>query len=629
MYKRSYLICLLTFWCAIPLMASMVVPEEQVSISTDKDVYIAGDWVYFSILIHNQNNPVSDFVYVTLNDDHQNQVSTGFLKINSNNASGSFYLADTLSTGIYQLVAFTNNLRNYGPDEYGIKGIMVANRFDTNLKEINEKSVFETADTATHSKPAEIESFLHLNKEVFSQREAVTLDFRLPATIENAMVSVSVRKAAPIRLLEEKTPLSTTPRMTGRQYLPERSGIILQGTVNNKPTKQTVFLSCGDSANLQIAETNSDGEFRFNLKPFYFGKRISIGLQGENSTDIEINTNYYKENNGRLQLSEIVLQGTVNQKPAKKTVFLSCEDSIANLQFTETNSDGEFRFFLNPYYFGKKIAVRLQGEDPAAIQINTKYYTGNIGKPQIQVNGDLEAYLQSDLKYQSIRKSYKENYRQEQTEKQIVKSWRPEVYSRQGELVRPSDYEFLPNFRSISQELLGYYKIRERKNEVVGTLIDINQNEYAIPFIFLDGILLEHVRQIMPLNSKRIEHIVTIPNARFVGNLPIPGILDIHSTRSEIDKVQWRSPVAILNIENPMPVSSYNIPNLGKMPRHMPVFLPLLYWNPAAKINRENAHTFSFYTSDCTGTFEVIVKGFSAEGEELEYRKIFEVQSKK
>ena len=128
--------------------------------------------------------------------------------------------------------------------------------------------------------------------------------------------------------------------------------------------------------------------------------------------------------------------------------------------------------------------------------------------------------------------------------------WRPEVYSKEGEVIRPADFMYLKDFKEISRELLIHYKIREKKDDFVGSLIDINQKEYSIPYIFMDGILLEHVRQIIPLDSRKIKTIVTIPNARYLGNLNLPGVLDITTNSAEIERVQWRSPVAILHVEH-------------------------------------------------------------------------------
>lgn len=553
MIKKIYSICLMMFLGLMPLLAGTLTPVETVSLATDKDVYVAGDRVYFSIKIQSQENQLSDFVYLTVCSKDQQQIFKGCVKIDNNTASGSFFLIDTLTSGIYQLVSYTNHMRNYGPKAYAVKSILIANRFDADFRKIITESVSETVIADTKFQKDSANNFpeqVKLNKEVFSQREPVQLDIRLPDEMSGAVVSVSVRKAAPVYFPETKNQEYTNTANIG-YYLPERSGYILEGRIND----------------------------------------------------------------------------TNNAAAAKKMVFLSCEDSIANLQYARTNNDGAFRFFLNPYYFDKKIAVMVEGEDKCTIHIEPKYFDGIIGTLPMQINGDLEGYLQTDQRYLRIQRSYNEIYNLEQPALSTAKGWRPEVYSREGVIIKPSEYLYLPDFREISRELLMYYQIRERKNDFEGNLFDINKREYVVPFIFFDGMLLEHIRQIIPLDSKRIKSILTIPNARFLGDLKIPGIIDIASTSAEIDSLQWRAPIAMLNVEHPMPNSVYQVPEIDKMPRQIPAYLPLLYWNPSLLLDSGMNSTVTFYTSDCTGTFEVAIKGFSSDGEEIDFTKQFKVIS--
>ena len=51
----------------------------------------------------------------------------------------------------------------------------------------------------------------------------------------------------------------------------------------------------------------------------------------------------------------------------------------------------------------------------------------------------------------------------------------------------------------------------------------------------------------------------------------------------------------------------------------IPDFRYQLYWNPSIK---NASDSFSFYSSDVTGTFEIIVEGFTFDGKPI-YEKIF------
>jgi hypothetical protein len=678
MNKRIYSIGLMILLGVMRSLAGTYTPLEQISIATDRDVYVAGDWVYFSIKVQDQGNHISDFVYLTLSSKQQQHIFSGCVMINNNIASGSFYLTDTLTTGVYQLVSYTNHLRNYGPETFAKKSILVANRFDPDLQKITAQSVSETTDTAFQTEEGIQRARFELEE---SEKQAHIL-LGMPVALDNIDAVIDLIRASKTAD-EAKKGLMTTFNFSEEQATAILDMRLqkLTGLERNKikqeyeeVLKRIEYLrsALADEVSNQmikderkeLKENNADGRrstvenSRFKqpiqLNKEVFSQRepvkLDILLPQETSkamvsvsvrklapvtlTETKSNKEFHNPVNSCYYLPErsgFVLQGSIEPEnhasSANKMVFLSCEDSIANLQYTTTDSNGKFRFFLNPYYFGKKIFIRLKGDDKCTIHIEPQYYGGMVGSLPMHIQGDLESYLQMDQKYLSIQRSFNETYHQEQPEKTTLKNWRPAVYSREGIMVRPSDYLYLPDFLNISQELLVYYKIKEKQDDFIGTMMDVQSKEFSVPYIFLDGILLEHVKQIVSLDSKKIKSILTIPNARFMGDLTIPGILDIASTSAEIENIQWHSPIAKLEVVRPLPNSAYKLPEIDKLPRQIPAFLPLLYWNPGLAIDSGNNSSISFYTSDCTGTFEIVVKGFSSDGKEVEFRKLFEVTS--
>ncbi|MDR4987989.1 MAG: hypothetical protein RG741_04010 [Bacteroidales bacterium] len=113
-------------------------PRENVYVVTDRDLYIAGERMFFNLSVLNNNQQShfqSQYAYLALRS-HDNIVKKITLRLDDRRASGSLYLPDTLSTGMYELVAFTNWLRNRGEQAYFRKTVFIANRFDTGLKAV-------------------------------------------------------------------------------------------------------------------------------------------------------------------------------------------------------------------------------------------------------------------------------------------------------------------------------------------------------------------------------------------------------------------------------------------------------------------------------------------------------------
>jgi len=110
-------------------------PREKIFVTSDRDHYIAGERKFFHLRLFNRDDydgPQSRYAYLTLRN--QDEVIDGLtLQLIEGQASGSLYLHDTLSTGLYEVVAFTNWMRNHGEQAFFRKTIFIANRFDRDL----------------------------------------------------------------------------------------------------------------------------------------------------------------------------------------------------------------------------------------------------------------------------------------------------------------------------------------------------------------------------------------------------------------------------------------------------------------------------------------------------------------
>ena len=76
---------------------------------------------------------MSKYAYLIIRDKNSSFVSDLRLEINNQTAFGSIHLSDTLPSGIYQIVCYTNCMRNEGEKAYFYKEIIIANRFDEKM----------------------------------------------------------------------------------------------------------------------------------------------------------------------------------------------------------------------------------------------------------------------------------------------------------------------------------------------------------------------------------------------------------------------------------------------------------------------------------------------------------------
>ncbi len=104
-------------------------PQEKVYVHTDKDQYIAGQSLWFSIYAISYGTPsdISKIVYIQLISSNGNVAAQAKLQMEKGKAAGSLILPDSLRSDVYELRCFTAWMLNF--DELFIfhKSIIIQN----------------------------------------------------------------------------------------------------------------------------------------------------------------------------------------------------------------------------------------------------------------------------------------------------------------------------------------------------------------------------------------------------------------------------------------------------------------------------------------------------------------------
>jgi hypothetical protein len=105
--------------------------EEKLFVHTDKPVYLAGEIIWFKLycLDGSSHRPlhISKLAYVDVLDKDERFVLQGKIAMDSGEGRGSFYLPLSLGSGNYKLRAYTNWMKNFGPDYFYEQGVTIIN----------------------------------------------------------------------------------------------------------------------------------------------------------------------------------------------------------------------------------------------------------------------------------------------------------------------------------------------------------------------------------------------------------------------------------------------------------------------------------------------------------------------
>lgn len=526
--------------------------SEITYLQTDRTTYITGETVFYKLYVLDAKtkkcSAVSKVGYVLIRPANLNPVLKIRIKLDAGLANGSIVLPDTLASGVYQIVAFTSQLKNSNEQHLFHKEIVIANRFD---KELNYKLINSDTTENNLSRQSGAAPEITTDKQVYGQREKVKAS--LGKTNSKATVAVSVYEESPVLLPGQsivKALNELQPAPIGKQIydgsLPESSGKILRGRVIDTET----------------------------------GKTIPSAM-----------------------------------------VFLSCIDSVPNLQYTVTNSNGIFQLLLSDYYNGKELFLTIDDmpEDKHwKIEVEDEFNLSEKWRPAlIPNNGNSKEFIVKSQNIVYINKSYQLNTDLNEELIPDQKPILPWFYYCPVQTLLPSDFVPLDDFPEIAVELLPMVRINKHNGKYKVEII--NASTYLIndrgPAIFLDGVFIDDVSKIIGLGSERIKKIELVGTERVFGNLVFQGVISITSKSTEIaNTIPLSNSLRLKNTRINNSKSFVAVHPDAIQDKTTPYFKQLLYWNPDLKSTGTGSTDFEFYTSDNPGRFIIKAEGITEDG---------------
>jgi hypothetical protein len=301
------------------------------------------------------------------------------------------------------------------------------------------------------------------------------------------------------------------------------------------------------------------------------------------------------------------------------TVLLSCPDSVANLQYARTDSNGRFQMLSDEYYDDKELFFTIMDKTSAQkwkITMDDNFKLTGKWEPEWTSEKNFSSAFiakSQDLVY--INKAY---WQVEEKDVAIHGDpVRPDVYRCAATTVYPSDFETLKDFLEISTEILKSVSITKHEGKYTAHVISSIGLYYGDkkPAIFLDGVYVDDINKIINLGSERIKKIEILENERAFGDLIFYGIISITSRSNEIlSTVPAPQSLRFRNdkVESGKKFVAINPKSIGGAT--LPFFEQLLYWNPNLEVKGETPTILEFYTSDNTADFQIRVEGISEDG---------------
>lgn len=270
--------------------------SESVFLHIDRSIYIAGENLLFGFyLVNTQSNHLSDgseIGYVIVQNEKSVVIGKSQVKIENGIASGAIYLADTLKTGYYHVIAYTNYMRNMSNSNFFTSQILVANRFDLDFSDLIFKN-------QTYKQFEKMKSESNVQKTVkispsdlFLKKQAKA-NFTLNINDSNCNyidLSISVIEKTSnttnvYPFIYQNFKLGSDSNRT--VFLKEDKFTEMQGFLSDAatgkrlPHRQLILTTSDTLTNFNFAQTNQMGQFRFAISDYYADRDLYIKIKAD------------------------------------------------------------------------------------------------------------------------------------------------------------------------------------------------------------------------------------------------------------------------------------------------------------------------------------------------------------
>ncbi|HKK73930.1 MAG TPA: MG2 domain-containing protein [Saprospiraceae bacterium] len=553
----QYLFFLFLFW-APSLAAQQIMPVEQVFLHTDRQLYAAGETIWFKVFLflgdEDRLSDKSKVVYLELLNEQEVPVAQLKILLQDGQGEGSIVLPESVPNGQYRFWAYTSAMRNYSAEHFGQQLIYLVNPRQPILKNSADAKV-SWPRFRPEASQRQIPAARRLNIEMegadtpFRQRAPVTLEIQCTGPDGNPRVadlSVSVALKSPVSMtvFDPDAPVSPIWESAVGEYPLEEKGMVLRGSVMNEQSGQgapdinLLLAFPGKRAVVYSAITDSVGRFSVTLPPLFGLKQLVIQFQEK-----------------PVRPLKIILEEQFEQWPVKEVetprVLPPEWEALANATSINAQVGTAYQVFEPPARFG---------EDNPFEQVSF------FGKPH-------KTFLLDDYTRFPL----------------------PEFF-----------FEVVPEVKIRGKFGEEELSVTDPEGEII--------TRYP-PLLLVDGVPVLDQRTFLQINNKLIKSAEVIQSQVWLNPGKFGGLVQLQSFEADArcfklpETALQRSYLALL------PRRLFEQPDYpAEKEREIPDFRNTLYWNARVKTNENGRATVHFSTSDVIGDYEIRVEAVSKKG---------------
>jgi len=207
-----------------------------------------------------------------------------------------------------------------------------------------------------------------------------------------------------------------------------------------------------------------------------------------------------------------------------------------------------------------------------------------------------------------------------------------EFYGNPPTIYRLDDYKRFPTIAETLTEIVDHAWYKKDKNKKL--IFDVRAREfdpYAMddikPLVVIDGAYIKDHEAALNDSAYDVETISVLREEYYYGNKVYQGIVNIKTTSGDYYNKLKGEYLANTTLFKPSPRKKYFKQDYSVQTdtSRIPDYRHQLLWVPEFRFNSQN-YELDFYTSDVKGNFEVVLEGYTNNGDYVKISKFFIVE---
>ncbi len=553
------------------------IPKEDVFIHQNASTLFVGERLFYKMYCLDQEtdllSAISKIGYVELVGADKRSIFMHKVRLVNGTGEGDFFIPANVPTGNYKLLGYTRWMKNNPVNRYYISDVNIINLY------LTDENSLETELDSTSSVQASLrgkrtnmlmqenhnEAALEitLNKEKYGKREKVVIN--LEALLEDSgygSYSISVKR---------------------------------KDTIVDSNASDTAY-------HKKITKTRpSTSDFLF-----------------------------LPELRGELLAGQIVAKNQMSSLANRKIGF-SIPGNNFIFKMANTNEKGEFYFNLDSDYENTVAYIQVFGNEKDAFQIELQ--ENSIAYDNLEFNRlRISKTNRESILQRSIHAQIENAYFDAKDDSLVPVIKDIPFYKKFATIYNLDDYTRFPSIEETFLEIIENAWIDKNGDNDIS--FKVRGDEYFTdsnfqPLVIVDGIMLQNHADLLNMGAEMVKTIGISRNDYEFALQMFRGIIFIETFEGNSEKLFDRDFIGKIDLNPPLRDKRYFRPkyrsNTEMAINRVPDYRYQLLWLPEL-ILREGEETIEFFTSDITGGFEVILRGFTSKGTPVTISRAFQVE---